>query len=352
MKFSINFVLIRIITAVALFAALGKANEWMDTTTNTLLALGYSIELIFLPITLLLLGSRALIWALAVMAAGAALFIITDKPFVPMVAACLFAYGAAVSGYLITNVAAQSKHGAARNLMSVNAGALVGGVIIMFPFLTPVLFFWSASGIVLICLLIALPYPIHIPEIHTKVFDGQKLSTVLAWVLIGITMGMIIFGTFSVLPQNLLETHATLPSWYGFMIILNCFVIVVAQMPILKFIETAGRYRMPAIFGLIFMTFGLYILMDFIPIYSFLGAAVWMILVSLGECTLGHLDYYSTRQKVLFVKEISIGFGSGLTVLLMRTLPDAYNSTLIAVLGISFTLIWWALTHRQLRHYD
>ena len=51
---------IRIITAVSLFAVLGKANVWLDTATNSILALGYRALLLLLPLTLLVLGRRSL----------------------------------------------------------------------------------------------------------------------------------------------------------------------------------------------------------------------------------------------------------------------------------------------------
>ncbi|WP_310622341.1 MFS transporter [Flexibacterium corallicola] len=352
MKYSIKFVLIRIFTAVTLFATLGKANVWLDTASNTILALGYRIELVLLPLTFALLGTRALIFSFAVMSGGVVLFALGDKSMVTLLAALLFAYGAAISGFLLKNVAAQSKNGAAKNRMALNAGALMGGLCIMIPFLTPTLFFWCSALILGGCLFLALQCPLRLADVQMKMFRGLKLATLFAWVLMGTTMGMAIFGTFSVLPQTLLETTGTLPVWYGSMVILNSFIIVVAQMPVLKLIELTGRYRVLVMIGLIFMVFGLYILIDIIPIHSFFAAAIWTVLVSISKCTIPHLDYYSARQKALFVKEISVGLGAGLTVFIMRSVPGAYNASVIAVLGISFTLIWWSMTYRQLRLYD
>ena len=53
---NIRLFTIRIITAVSLFAVLGKANVWLDTATNSILALGYRALLLLLPLTLLVLG--------------------------------------------------------------------------------------------------------------------------------------------------------------------------------------------------------------------------------------------------------------------------------------------------------
>lgn len=61
---------IRIITAVSLFAVLGKANVWLDTATNSILALGYRALLLLLPLTLLVLGRRSLSVTLLCAAGG------------------------------------------------------------------------------------------------------------------------------------------------------------------------------------------------------------------------------------------------------------------------------------------
>ena len=349
---SLHLVVIRVITAVTLFAVLGEANVWLDTTTNTVLALGYRFGLVLLPMTLSLTGGRSLVTALAFMAAGAGLLSVSGEVTTSIAAACLFSYGAAVSGYLIKNVAAQTKRGSANNRVALNVGSLVAGLVIMLPFLTPAAFFWGAGALVALCMLIALPRKVDRSAIHVQIFQGQSASILVAWILVGTAMGMMLFGVFSVLPQTILKSGLALPGWYGSMIILNSAVVVLAQVPSLKLIEKMGRYRMVTILIFVLMGFLLLAFPDLFYVHTLAGALVWVFLVSIAECAFGHIDYYSVKQKTMFVKEICIGLGAALTVLLMRAVPLPYSSFLVGAIGVSFILAWWLLTRRQLRAFD
>lgn len=354
---NLHLIIIRVVTAVTLFSVLGEANVWLDTTTNTVLALGYRFGLVLLPLTLMLMGARSLVTALAFMAVGAGLLSVKDGGLaMSLAAACLFSYGAAISGYLIKNVAAQTKRGAANNRVAMNVGSLVAGLVIMIPFLTPVTFFWSVAALVAVCVLIAIPRPVDTSTIHIKIFQGQSASTLIAWILVGTAMGMMLFGVFSVLPQTILKSgpasEMALPGWYGLMIILNSLVVVIAQVPSLKLIEKMGRYRMAAIFSFVFMGFALLAFPDLFYVHTLVGAIIWVFLVSIAECAFGHIDYYSVKQKTMFIKEICIGLGAALTVGLMRSVPLPYSSILVGAVGVSSTLAWWLLTRRQLSAFD
>jgi len=349
---NLHLIAIRVVTAVTLFAVLGEANVWLDATTNTVLALGYRFGLVLLPLTLTVMGARSLVVSLVFMAVGATLLALQDGIATSLAAACLFSYGAAVSGYLIKNVAAQTKRGSANNRVAMNVGALVAGLVIMLPFLTPTTFFWGAAAVIGVCALIAIPRTVDTSTIHVKVFQGQSASTVLAWVFVGTAMGMMLFGVFSVLPQTILKSGMTLPGWYGSMIILNSAVVVLGQMPSLKLIEMMGRYRMAAICAFVLMGFALLAVPELFYVHTLVGAIVWVFLVSIAECAFGHIDYYSVKQKTMFIKEICIGLGAALTVGIMRSLPMPYGPILVAATGGSFTLAWWMLTQRHLRAFD
>lgn len=340
-------ILIRVITAITLFAVLGLANVWLDTATNTVLALGYRFGLVFLPLTLVIAGARSLVTALVFMAVGAGLLYSQNSAYTSIVAACLFSYGAAISGYLIKNTAAQTKKGAANNRIAMNLGAFVAGLVIMLPFLTPTLFFLSATSLIAICTVIAIRQKTDISTIHVKIFAGQSPSTLVAWVLVGTAMGMMLFGVFSVLPQAILRNGSELPGWYGAMIILNSAVVILGQIPSLKLIEKMGNYRMATISGFVILGFFLLAIPDLFYVHTLSGAIIWVFLVSIAECAFGHIDYYSVRQKTMFIKEICIGLGAALTVGIMRTVAMPFSPIVVATTGISFMLIWWALSHKS-----
>lgn len=138
---NVRLFVIRMITAVSLFAVLGKANVWLDTATNSILALGYRALLLLLPLTLLILGRRSLSVTLLCASLGLVLLALTSQQGMVMFAAGLFAYGIAIAGYLIKSEAAQTREGAAYNRVAMNMGSLVAGLILLSPLLTPTMFF-------------------------------------------------------------------------------------------------------------------------------------------------------------------------------------------------------------------
>jgi hypothetical protein len=43
----------------------------------------------------------------------------------------------------------------------------------------------------------------------------------------------------------------------------------------------------------------------------------------------------------MFVKEVSLGVGAGLTVLIMRVVPAPYNALVLAAIGAAGILAWY-----------
>ncbi|MDU0078374.1 hypothetical protein, partial [Bacillus sp. IG2] len=142
-------------------------------------------------------------------------------------------------------------------------------------------------------------------------------------------MGMMLFGVFSVLPQTILKTSSALPGWYGAMIILNSAVVIFGQIPSLRLIEKMGHYRMAIISGFVSVGFMLLAFPEFFHVHTLSGAVIWVFLVSMSECAFGHIDYYSVRQKTMFIKEICVGLGAALTVGIMRTASQPVGPVLI-----------------------
>ncbi|MDI2591854.1 hypothetical protein POF45_10485 [Pseudomonas sp. 681] len=334
---------IRIITAVSLFAVLGKANVWLDTATNSILALGYRALLLLLPLTLLVLGRRSLSVTLLCAALGLVLLALTSNQGMVMFAAALFAYGIAIAGYLIKSEAAQTKEGAAYNRVAMNMGSLVAGLILLSPLLTPTMFFLGAAAFVLLCLPIALGATFSTEAIVARpaTKDGSGWRNKLPWVIAGIIMGIKLFGVFSILPQAILLKTGELPAWYGLMLILNSAVVVFAQVPVMNLIERTGRFKVLAVIGIIVGGFAVLSSPSAFHVETLAGALVWVALLSIAECAFSYLDYFSVKQNNMFVKEVSLGVGAGLTVLVMRVVPAPYNALLLAAIGAIGILAWY-----------
>ena len=71
-----------------------------------------------------------------------------------------------------------------------------------------------------------------------------------------------------------------------------------------------------------------------------------MALLSLAECAFSYLDYFSVKQNNMFVKEVSLGVGAGLTVLIMRVMPPSYSALVLAAIGAGGILAWYWFNRR------
>jgi len=340
---------IRMITAVSLFAVLGKANVWLDTATNSILALGYRALLLLLPLTLLVLGRRSLSVTLLCAGLGLVLLALTSNQGMVMFAAALFAYGIAIAGYLIKSEAAQTKEGAAYNRVAMNMGSLVAGLILLSPLLTPTMFFLGAAAFVLLCLPIALGATFTTEPLVSRPASqaGSNRGSKLPWVIAGIIMGIKLFGVFSILPQAILLKTGELPTWYGLMLILNSAVVVFAQVPVMKLIERTGRFKVLAVIGIIVGGFAVLSSPSAFHVETLAGALIWVALLSIAECAFSYLDYFSVKQNNMFVKEVSLGVGAGLTVLIMRVVPAPYNALVLAAIGAGGILAWYWLNRKS-----
>ncbi|MNF64595.1 hypothetical protein D3C84_463350 [compost metagenome] len=161
-------------------------------------------------------------------------------------------------------------------------------------------------------------------------------------------MGIKLFGVFSILPQAILLETGELPAWYGLMLILNSAVVVFAQVPVMKLIERTGRFKVLTVIGIIAGGFAVLSVPAAFHVETLVGALIWVALLSIAECAFSHLDYFSVKQNNMFVKEVSLGVGAGLTVLIMRVMPPPYNALVLAAIGAGGILVWYWLNRKSI----
>ncbi len=346
---SINyrFIVIRMVTAVSLFSVLGKANVWLDASTNGVLALGYRAFLLLTPLTLVWFGTQSLSITLLIAGCGLLIFAASSNPIFTVLAALLLVYGISIAGYLIKSEASRSKEGAAYNKIALNLGSLLAGLILIIPELSPCLFFVGAALVVLLCVPIA--WGEVSPVVSTPVASRHRsLKTKLTWSIAGIVIGIKLFSVFSILPQAIIQKTGRLPEWYGLMLILNSAVVVLLQMPVMHLIERTGRFKLQCIIAMIIVGFVVLSVPATFKVHTFFGATVWLTILSIAECSLSYLDYFAARRDAMFVKEVSVGLGTGLTVVIMRMLPSSINTQLIGILGVVGIFVWLLLNRKDL----
>ena len=244
--------------------------------------------------------------------------------------------GLSVSGYLIKSEVSQSPSGAAHNKIALNAGSLLSGIIILIFFGTKNLFFILSALLLLICSAIAYFNAHKQKEIHLpipKLFCKRKF---VGWLLVGVSIGIKLFGVFSVLPQYLISELHKLPNWYGVMVFVNSVVIIVFQLPIIHFIEKFKVNNFSFKITLLIMSLGMLIIAFPEAFYAqtFFGALIWTFLLSIVECCASYLDVQGSRAGYLLIKETAVGLGAGLTVLISRYFDPSLSSIATGMLGI------------------
>lgn len=336
-----QLLLLRMVSAIALFSLLGQANVWLDATSNALLAFGYRFLLILTPLTLGLFGKRALLATLSVSVLGILLLALNVATAINWLAVVLFSYGVAVLGYIVKNDAAKTPAGAANNKIMLNLGSLCAGLLLLYPHWSPLLFYIVMAVLLLICLPTARRFHLS-GEVSTLTLLGNHAgkSGKLKWVLAGIVTGIKLFAVFSILPQEILAHRQALPAWYGVMIIFNSAIVAVIQMPLMKLINRSGNKAM--LVSIIIILVGLVVLAmpGAFYVHTFWGATVWLTLLSIAECALSYVDYCAAQDNALLIKELSVSLGAGITVLVMRYLPDTINTELLSLISIVSLLAW------------
>lgn len=344
--------LLRMLSAIVLFALLGQANVWLDATNNIVLATGYRLLLILTPLTLLLFGPFALRVTLFAALAGIILLAVPAGPGLQAVAVLLFGYGVAVLGYIVKKEAAATPAGAANNKIMLNVGSFCAGVVLLYPHWQPLPFYLLMGLFLLLCLPAAwrfTPSPARVPATALAVPQGKNGL----WVLAGLMNGIKLFAVFSILPQAILAHHSTLPAWYGGMIILNSAVVALLQRPIMKLIAHCGNRALSASLLIILAGLVLLAMPGLFQVHTFAGALLWLTLLSIAECGLSYLDYCAARDNALLIKEVSVSAGAGLTVWVMRYLPAPYNAEILSVIAIFALFSWlWLYQRRHKERFD
>lgn len=268
-----------------------------------------------------------------------------------IIGAILVGIGLSVSGYLIKSEASETPTGAAHNKIALNAGSLISGIVLILYIGTKNIFFMLAAAVLTVSFIIALAVAHKQKDIKLPIprsFSKRKFA---GWLLVGVSIGIKLFGVFSVLPQHLINQLHELPNWYGAMIFLNSIIIIILQIPIINFIEKFKANNNSFKFTLFIMLVGM-MLIAFPNVFhaeTIYGALAWTILLSLIECCASYLDVQGSRAGYLLIKETSVGLGGGLTVLLSRFINPSISSISIGVIGMLAIIIASTLLYDDLK---
>ena len=329
-----HMMVVRTLTAAVLFLLLAQANVWASTEAHLVLAVGYRLFLLAAPLFIGIGLSRGMGAAIGLCLAGTVACFWSVSGW----SLGVFALGMAVSGYIAKSIATHSSQGAADNKVSLNMGSLVSGGVMMVMTDKTWMLTLSAALLALSALVsYRIPWervagePSAAPAARPASSNRApwRWQAICGWSLLGVATGIKLTGIFVILPQYLLQKLGALPSWYGSLVILNSAIVILAQHRVLRYLDGRGLgatmlcavsamalLALPAAFG----------------VETLVGACLWIALLTVGECALSAYDRIAKVDGYLFAKELMVGVGSFLTVLLSRHWPAAHY--LSGVIGI------------------
>lgn len=339
---------IRFVSAIALFALLGQANIWLSPSSNVLLAVGYRALLVLVPVLLFWFHRQTLTVCLFLSVTGMAMLWGAEHIYVEWVGIICFSIGVSVLGYLTKTQAAVTEEGAGLNKIMLNVGSLVAGAVLMLNFEQQNTFYLS----MMILMLSMLPSAWRL-ELDRASLSDKKLKGLLhinqkpIWMLAGLITGIKLFAVFTILPQYLIKTLGELPSWYGALIIANGLLVTIFQLPITRVIKWLPFSNTISYMTLLFVGIFTLAVPQWFEAHTFLGAFIWVAVLSLSECALSFIDHAAKQADGLLLKELFVGFGAGYAVLCMRMPLGQLNSLIIAVSGMLMLCIWALLVYRR-----
>jgi hypothetical protein len=326
---------VRVLTAAVLFIMLAQANVWADTQAHTVLAVGYRAFLLATPF-FVVRGLSAGMWAaLALCVVGIA----SAFQGVNGLNLGLIALGMAVSGYIVKSATTHTSRGAADNKVALNVGSLLSGLLLLMS--TDRMALLSISAVMLI---VALVLSIKIDwnlgastlaRVEPPPDTPRRLlmAPMLGWGLIGIATGIKLTGIFTVLPRFLLHFGEELPSWFGYLIMINSAAVVFFQHKIMLFLDSA---KIKITFLASLSAMAVLALPSAIHVEHFPLAILWVLLLTFGECALSRYDRIAKEAGYLFPKELMVGVGSFATVMLSRMFSNQiYLSGLVGIACLS-----------------
>ncbi len=276
------------------------------------------------------------------------MFFCTSVPPLMYMMALLFAFGISVSGFLIKSEAAQTRDGAALNKIAINMGSCLAGGLMMVHALEVSSFAIIIIVLGIICVGLSNRLKTDEPIIKPPIKVSVGWSMIVTWAFAGFAIGLKLFAIFTIMPQSIIAHSGSLPVWFGWMLIWNSLIVIALQIPIMRLIELAGKHNMTVLMTLVLLGFVVLMFTDEFKVYTLLGALIWMLIMSVVECSLTQIDYYSVRFGTLFYKELAVGFGAGAAVLIMRVVPSHVNTELIGILGIALISIWYLFNRKLL----
>lgn len=318
----------RFLSACCIYLFIAKANVWLDRIDNTILVFGYRFFILLAPFFFLLSRKWIGFFAFLISTIGI-LFWFAKFIFIGTV---LFSSGIAVGSYVIKYYAVQTPKGAAYNAVILNFGVFVSGLILVYLHKS---FLNIGLGIMLITLICSFFIGNNSTEKSQYIktdfsFTNLKMLRGIAWAIVGLVSGIEFISMFSILPQYLIAYYHVLPNWYGWVMPLSSLTVILLQTPIMRLMQ---HFNLQQALFVLPISMLIVAFPNFFACQFFIGAMLWVFILTLFECAIGYLDTLSVLEGNLLVKETFVGVGMAVTVFIARSLIPFKAALFIAIIG-------------------
>jgi len=330
---NIDIYLSRLLSALCLFWILAEANVWLDPLNNVVLVLGYRLFILLTPFFFLFFKHKLTFVAMLILEIGIALWLLK----LTFLGTIFFAVGISISGYMLKYYSSFSTKGAAGNKIALNLGSIFSGCLIAFT--------QNKTAALISCFILilisALSFAKYFKSKNLLNFNSERkhfqLNGIftrkgLAWAIIGFVIGVKLISIVSILPQfAMLNNNGILPTWFGFMLILNSLIVVMLQVPIMNKVQNLSKLKsmVPLFIGMLII-----LLSPTLNIATVTGAFIWTLALSIVECCISYLDKLSQDDNCLLIKESCVGLGSAATVCFVRFFPPQLGAIYIGLISI------------------
>jgi hypothetical protein len=248
----------------------------------------------------------------------------------------------ALTCFIIKSIASEAAAGSGKNKIAITFGNMGDGLILSLVGNngTPSLIIAIAA------LIIAAFIPFKpcqqrqdVPPLTIKTIKKNKVPYFI-WLCFGIAIGIRVFGMYIVMPTYLINKLSTLPSWYGLTLMLYGFLAILTQ-----YHAISKRSQISLYTSIIALAISCIIVSipAFFKIKTLMGALLWVTCLAVEEIFAPYIDFHAAKANTLLVKELSIGVGGAVCVLLTHVFScvELLGITSILCLSVGGTALYY-----------
>jgi hypothetical protein len=332
--------IIRLLTGVGLYMTLALSNQ-LGIVANSIIFLGYRSFLVFTPWFSKCLGDKDLLVTILLAIIGVAISLYSKFE---ILGALLIAFGFSVGGFLMKNTAATTPRGSGISKVALSLGNMLSGLIIFSLHNNHIEAFIS----VIVLLTLSVMILLYNPQDKLRINRENKSLAIkdiikdykpyLIWLCLGTVIGIRVFGFYVILPYYLQRELGYLPDWYGTAFVVYGVIVILSQLHAMS-----NKFKVRLEVALVFLLLSILIMSNpnLFTVESFYGAIIWIIILALEEMFAPYLDFHASKQSTLLVKEIGVGLGGILCVVLVRSLDVMFLLPFVSFVlsGIGYYLL-------------